>query len=366
MSSQSASPFDYHDCPDTTCGQSFATLDAFHKHWTRHRGRCPFPECETPIRSKYNFGRHCARKHSDYFIEYQHVEMTACKYHCGKVYSKANVSNLRRHEKTCSQKRDRQQPVDGDLRSPTVEENIHSSTSRPPQNFDTDSSNSPPDRHELLEDQHSEDETSGEETTLVAESDMVKHAFEVRSTYCARAHTLTTTKIIEVLISHNVHNLKNFRFPRLHILNEMSNFTESFAAVLASIKLDLDSSIIFLALVLHWELSSAWPPDTNAVHFVVCAALMLAEILCDDEILTAVLWAKATGIPEVRIGIMRETFYKDMNRYHEEVRDRGKIMEAVSNALARSCNTGVEGQDPSPPSLLMQLMHWTSRNGRWS
>ena len=37
----------------------------------------------------------------------------ACKYHCGKLYSKADVSNLVRHEKTCRRNRDQRQLVDG-------------------------------------------------------------------------------------------------------------------------------------------------------------------------------------------------------------------------------------------------------------
>ncbi|KAH0287842.1 hypothetical protein M436DRAFT_63421 [Aureobasidium namibiae CBS 147.97] len=143
MPSHSESPFDYHDCPDSDCGQSFADLDTFHKHWTRHKGRCPFPFCETSVDSKYNFGRHCARRHTDYFVEHQRVEKTACKYRCGKSYSKADVSNLRRHEKTCRRKRDQRQPVDGDVPSATVAGNLYANTSEPLQNLHIQDSASP-------------------------------------------------------------------------------------------------------------------------------------------------------------------------------------------------------------------------------
>jgi hypothetical protein len=88
-------------CPDSTCGQTFVDLDTFYKHWTRHREQCPFPLCRTKIDSKYNFGRHWARKHADHFAEFQHVEEMPCRINCGKSFSRADVSNRKRHEKTC-------------------------------------------------------------------------------------------------------------------------------------------------------------------------------------------------------------------------------------------------------------------------
>jgi hypothetical protein len=115
-----------YGCPDSTCGQNFADPTTFYKHWTRHKDECPFPTCKTRIHSKYNFERHCARKHGDYLPEFRGVEKTACKHQCGKLYCKADISNLRRHERTCRGDRIRRQPqnpttrvdlVDGDLTS---------------------------------------------------------------------------------------------------------------------------------------------------------------------------------------------------------------------------------------------------------
>jgi hypothetical protein len=62
MSSQSPNPY---GCPDSACGQNFAHPNTFYKHWTWHKDQCPFPTCKTRIDSKYNFERHCARKHGD-------------------------------------------------------------------------------------------------------------------------------------------------------------------------------------------------------------------------------------------------------------------------------------------------------------
>lgn len=130
-----ANSFDCHDCPDSTCGQTFADLDAFHKHWTRHKRKCPFPGCEIPVKSKYNFGQHCARKHRDYFVEYQRIEITACKNHCGKVYSKANASNLRRHEKTCRGKRSQQVSLSQVTRQRPKSLDAASATHSPPKYY---------------------------------------------------------------------------------------------------------------------------------------------------------------------------------------------------------------------------------------
>jgi hypothetical protein len=125
MSSQA--PRSY-TCPDSTCGQTFANLDTFHGHWKDHRIQCPFPSCETRIGSKHNFGRHCARAHGDHFIDYRSVEETACKHHCGKSYSKADISNLRRHEKTCCGHRAHRQPRDTAIRVNLVAVDVTSST----------------------------------------------------------------------------------------------------------------------------------------------------------------------------------------------------------------------------------------------
>lgn len=485
MPLHSLSPFDRHDCPDSTCGQSFADLDAFYKHWTQHRGQCPFPACETPTKSKYNFERHCARKHGNHFVEYQRVEMTACKNRCGKVYSKADVSNLRRHEKTCSRKRIQQQSVNGDMLSTTVEGNLYANTSEPLQNLgpqdsasphrsaslgdrnlhetidstrgfqgwhenrpsvealkplqrnlaggpaanalqafarfldnlgpsvhisstsdsselirvpsqsdksddlssfqqgddersiifeEAASSHFPPVRHGLVETQQSDGESSdGEssdgEMTDELQPEMVEHAFAVRSIYdCVRYDTLTTTKIIETFMISGDLNYKGLQLPSLPLLNEVSNFCESFAAILASIKLDLNPNIIFLALVIVYELYLFDGLHLKVEHHIVGAALMLAEIFSDDEPHTAVSWAKATGIPEDRVRIMKETINEEMDEHKDGVLDRRKIMEGVSYVLARSSNIHAECQDPSPPSLLMQIMFWASRVGNawWS
>jgi hypothetical protein len=87
-------------CLDRDCGQTFANPNAFFEHWKRHI-RCPFPSCVKSVKSKFDFERHCQRKHVDYFPELWSVKKTACKHHCGKLFTKANVSNLKRHEKTC-------------------------------------------------------------------------------------------------------------------------------------------------------------------------------------------------------------------------------------------------------------------------
>ena len=482
MPLHSGIPFDCHDCPDSTCGQSFADLDAFHAHWTRHEGKCPFPSCETPIKSKYNFGRHCARKHSGYSVEYQHVETTACKYHCGKLYSKANVSNLRRHEKTCRRKRVQQQPVNGNILSTTVEGNLCANTSEPPLNIDIQdsapphrsasledrnthetvgptqglqdwrenrptveaieslqrilaggpeidalhaftrfldnlgpsvhisstsesstlirvssqsdksddlssvqqgvdarritleeahSSNSPPDRHERMEDQQSGEEASdeepseegtfGAEMTHDIQSEMVDHAFAVRSTYgCARADTLTTTKIIKTFMDSGDLNHNGFQLPSLKELNEVSNFCESFVAILASIELDLDPHIIILALVIIYELHMFHGLHLKAEHHIVGAALMLAEIISDHKLHTAVSWAEATGTPEAHVRTMKETFYKAVDELttRERVLDRGKIVEKIPCVLAGSFNVRAECQNSSPSSLLTRIMQW--------
>jgi hypothetical protein len=119
-----------YECPDSTCGQDFADLDAFYKHWTQHRKQCPFPSCVTRIDSKYNFGRHWARKHADHFTSHQSFEKTACKQHCGKLYSKANVSNLRRHEKTCRANRDQIRPPDSAIKVISADGDATSATDR--------------------------------------------------------------------------------------------------------------------------------------------------------------------------------------------------------------------------------------------
>jgi hypothetical protein len=116
------------ECPDGTCRQNFADLDTFHGHWKEHRDQCPFPSCEIQPNSKYNFGRHCARAHSDHFVEYQSVHQTACKHLCGKLYSRANVSNLKRHEKTCCGHRSRRQPQDPAIRVNLVNDDATSAT----------------------------------------------------------------------------------------------------------------------------------------------------------------------------------------------------------------------------------------------
>lgn len=475
MPLHSTSSFDRHDCPDSTCGQSFADLDAFYKHWTQHRGQCPFPACETPTKSKYNFERHCARKHGNYFVEYQRVKMTACKNRCGKVYSKADVSNLRRHEKTCSRKRIQQQSVNGDMLSTTVEGNLYANTSEPLQNLgpqdsasphrsaslgdrnlhetidstrglqdwrenrptvealeslqrilaggpaadalqafakfldnlgpsvhisstsdsiglirapsqsdksdglssfqqgdnersiileEADSSKFPPDRNGLVENQQSDGEASDEgtfggEMTHEFQSEMVEHASVVRSTYfCLRADTLTTTKIIVTLMDSRDLDHKDVQLPSLPVLNELSNFCESFVAILASIKLDLNPNIIFLALVIVYELYFYNGLRLKAEHHIVGAALMLAEMFSDDEPHTAVSWAKATGFPEYRIDVMKETFHKDVEKSTERVVDRGKITEGISYALARFSNIHNEYKFPSAPSLLTRIIQW--------
>lgn len=119
-----------HGCPDSTCGQNFADLDAFYKHWSRHKDQCPFLTCNTRINSKYNFGRHCARKHGDYFHEYRIIDRTACKHHCGKLYSQADVSNLRRHERTCRGDRTQRQPQDPTIRVDLVDGDLTSATNQ--------------------------------------------------------------------------------------------------------------------------------------------------------------------------------------------------------------------------------------------
>lgn len=485
MPSHSASPFDCHDCPDSTCGQSFADLDAFHAHWTRHKEKCPFPSCETPIKSKYNFGRHCARKHSGYFVEYQHVETTACKYHCGKLYSKANVSNLRRHEKTCRRKRDQRQPVNGDVPSATVEENLYANTSEPLPNLDIQDSPSPhrstsledcdthetdgptqglqdwrenrptveaieslqrifaggpeidalhaftrfldnlgpsvhisstsesstlirissrsdksddpssvqqgvderrinleeahssnfPDRHERMEDQQSDEEafeerTFGAEVTHDVQSEMVEHAVKVRSTYdCVRADTLTTTKIIKKFEHSGDLDHNEFQLPSPLVLSQVSYFCESFATHIASIQLELNPNIVSLALVISYELYSYVRDDPKAEHPIVSAALILAEIIYDDDPHTAVSWAKATGISEDRIDHMKKTFYEFLDTSTRRPLDRGEIMEGISYALARFPNIHDKYETPYPPSLMTRILQWRQLSscieGRW-
>jgi hypothetical protein len=106
-----------YGCPDYNCGLIFPDLDAFYKHWRRHREQCPFPSCKTQVDSKYNFGRHCARKHGSYVHGLLTVEKLACKHSCGKLYPKADVSNLRRHERTCRGDRTERQPQDHAIRA---------------------------------------------------------------------------------------------------------------------------------------------------------------------------------------------------------------------------------------------------------
>jgi hypothetical protein len=113
-----------YECPDSTCGRHFDDLDAFHKHWTRHRNRCPFPACMLRLNSKYNFERHCARRHGDHFAGYQSIEKSACKHHCGKLYSQADVSNLKRHERTCRGYRTGQRPPDPTVRVDLVDGDV--------------------------------------------------------------------------------------------------------------------------------------------------------------------------------------------------------------------------------------------------
>jgi hypothetical protein len=124
------------ECPDSTCGRAFANLDAFYKHWTRHREQCPFPSCETRIDSKYNFGRHWARKHADHFTSHQSFGKTACKHHCGKLYSKANVSNLRRHEWTCRANRKQTRHPDSAITVISTDGDATSATDRDPHHVD--------------------------------------------------------------------------------------------------------------------------------------------------------------------------------------------------------------------------------------
>jgi hypothetical protein len=142
-----------YECPDSTCGQDFADLDAFYKHWTQHRKQCPFPSCATRIDSKYNFGRHWARKHADHFTSHQSFEKTACKQHCGKLYSKANVSNLRRHEKTCRANRDQIRPPDSAIKVISADGDATSATDR-----DTHHVDAPNPLHDI--DEYSRDSSS--------------------------------------------------------------------------------------------------------------------------------------------------------------------------------------------------------------
>jgi hypothetical protein len=159
-------PLPFFECSDSTCRSILADLDTFHGHWKEHRDQCPFPSCEIRPKSKYNFGRHCARAHSDHFVEYQSVNQTACKHHCGKLYSKANVSNLKRHEKTCRGCRGRRQPgytaiivdlVDADPTSATDQGSHFDDTSGTVQNSGqssetgTSQSSPSPDRRVSLE-----------------------------------------------------------------------------------------------------------------------------------------------------------------------------------------------------------------------
>jgi hypothetical protein len=111
---RSQSPRSY-GCPGN-CGQTSVGLNTFYKHWRQHVKQCPISNCKTRSSSKFNFKRHWEREHGNYFPDHPSVERTACRHNCGKLYSKADVSNMRRHERTCRGNRAGRQCPDPEIR----------------------------------------------------------------------------------------------------------------------------------------------------------------------------------------------------------------------------------------------------------
>jgi hypothetical protein len=156
-----------------------------------------------------------------------------------------------------------------------------------------------------------------------------------------------------------LHPQKDLYHSSAQVLEQVSSFCEWFAAILASIKLDIHPNVISLALLVVYQLKkSPFERKPGGEHHIVGAVLMLAERFCEIEPHTTASWAEATGISKSRLIVMKRRFHEDSDDLLGSVIGWDGDMSQFVDVLDECFNLHAEFRDPSRQSLLTRIRGW--------
>jgi hypothetical protein len=175
--------------------------------------------------------------------------------------------------------------------------------------------------------------------------------------------TLTVVEIVERFLyckSPSSNLYEDLYHSSVQVLEEVSDFCEWFATILASIDIWLHPNVITLGLLLVYQLKRTpfFRCKPGDERHVVGVALMLAERFVKDEPHTAASWAEATGIPEARMIIMKRRFFEETYVLMETIFDGDRDWSKFLDELHHSFEIHDEFREPSQHSLLQRIRGW--------